>query len=285
MQIYKLEGDGKGWQHLFDFNPLVRVLPPNVPIAKWENTLYVMLANKFFASKDDGQTWDLVHTLPDGLYDAIGLILTEEAFYAAFDRGIFRSEDNGKTWKAINDGLMMGNMGYIRSIVNIQDTLFAGTGNGLYRLGTDSWQSVKFPVSVSLIRSVAATEKNLYVAAEISADPRKVSRGLLQAWWIFRSIDLGNSWADITPTNAWAVKGWPPFVKLIAAGDTLLAMEQGMVRSTDGGDTWLPVQLPGTSPAMNADVDIAIAVNERVFMLMAGKMDSIVRPMGANRGT
>ena len=265
LQIYKLEGDGKGWQHLFDFNPLVRVLPPNVPIAKWENTLYVMLANKFFASKDDGQTWDLVHTLPDGLYDAIGLILTEEAFYAAFDRGIFRSEDNGKTWKAINDGLMMGNMGYIRSIVNIQDTLFAGTGNGLYRLGTDSWQSVKFPVSVSLIRSVAATEKNLYVAAEISADPRKVSRGLLQAWWIFRSIDLGNSWADITPTNAWAVKGWPPFVKLIAAGDTLLAMEQGMVRSTDGGDTWLPVQLPGTSPAMNADVDIAIAVNERVF--------------------
>jgi len=265
MQVYKLEVDGNGWQHLFDFNPLVRVLPPNVPIAKWKNTLYVMLANEFFASKDDGQTWDLVHTLPDGHYDAIGLILTEKAFYAAFDRGIFRSEDNGKTWQTINDGLMMGHMGVIGSIVNIQDTLFVGTGNGLYRLGTDSWQSVKFPVSVSLIRSVAATEKNLYVAAEVTADPRKVSRGLLQAWWIFRSTDLGNSWDDITPTNAWAVKGWPPFVKLIAAGDTLLAMEQGMVRSIDGGDTWLPVQLPGTSPAMNADVDIAIAVNERVF--------------------
>ena len=264
-QIYKLEADGNGWQHLFDFNPLVRVLPPNTPIAKWENTLYVMLANEFFASKDDGQTWDLVHTLPDGHYDAIGLILTERAFYAAFDTGIFRSEDNGKTWQAINDGLMMGDMGYIRSIVNIQDTLFAGTGNGFYRFGADSWQSVEFPVSVSLVRSVAATEKNLYVAAEVPADPRKVSRGLLQAWWIFRSTDLGNSWDDITPTNAWAVKGWPPFVKLIAAGDTLLAMEQGMVRSTDGGDTWLPVQLPGTSPAMNADVDIAIAVNDRVF--------------------
>ena len=266
LQIYKLEADGNRWQHLFDFTPLIRVLPPNIPIAKWKNTLYVMLANKFLDSKDDGKTWDLVHTLPDGLYDAIGLILTEQAFYAAFDRGIFRSEDNGKTWQQINDGLMMGHMGVIGSIINIQDTLFAGTENGLYRLSADSWQRVEFPVSVGRIRSAAATEEKLYVVAEMAdTDPRKVSRGLQRAWSIFRSTDLGSSWTDITPTNAWPVKGWPPFIKLIAAGDTLLAMEQGMVRSTDGGDTWLPVQLPGTSPAMNADVDIAIAVNERVF--------------------
>ena len=281
-QIYRLEADGNGWQYLFDFNPLIKVLPPNIPIAKWKNTLYVMLANEFFASKDNGQTWNLVSTLPDRHYDAIGLILTERAFYAAFDIGIFRSEDNGKTWKPINDGLMMGNMWYIRSIVNIQDTLFVGTGNGLYRLSADSWQSVEFPVPVTLVRSVAATEKNLYVAAEIHADPRKVSRGLLQAWWIFRSTDLGNSWDDITPTNAWAVKGWPPFVKLIATGDTLLAMEQGMVRSTDGGDTWLPVQLPGTSPAMNADVDRAVAVNEGVFYV-AGWEDGLHRSTDAGK--
>ena len=271
MQIYKLEADGNRWQHLFDFDPLVRVHPPNIPIAKWKDTLYVMLANELFASKDDGKTWDLVHALPDGHYYAIGLILRDQAFYAAFETGIFRSEDNGKTWKAINAGLMMGNMGYIRSIVSIQNTLFVGTGNGLYRLSADNWQSVEFPVPVSLVRSVAATEKKLYVAVEIPADPHKVSRGLLQAWWIFRSTDLGNSWDDITPTNAWAVKGWPPFVKLIAAGETLLAMEQGMVRSTDGGDTWLPTQLPRTSPAMNADVDIAIAVNENLFYVDSGE--------------
>ena len=99
---------------------------------------------------------------------------------------------------------MIGNMGYIRSIVNIQDTLFAGTGNGLYRLSADSWQSVKFSVSVGRIRSAAATEEKLYVVAEMAdTDPRKVSRGLQRAWSIFRSTDLGNSWDDITPTNAW----------------------------------------------------------------------------------
>ena len=266
MQIYKLEADGKKGRHIFDFRSLVNSRPPAAPLAKWKDTLYIMLANELLASKDDGQTWNLVHTLPAVHYFAIGLILTDQAFYAAFEDGIFRSEDNGKTWKAINDGLMMGDMGYIRSIVNIQDTLFAGTSNGLYRLSADSWQRVAFPVSVGRIRSAAATEEKLYVVAEMAdTDPRKVSRGLQRAWSIFRSTDLGSSWDDITPTNAWAVKGWPPSIKLIAAGDTLLAMEQGMVRSTDGGNTWLPTQLPGTSPSMNADIDIAIAVNESGF--------------------
>ncbi|RKU19173.1 hypothetical protein C6503_08115 [Candidatus Poribacteria bacterium] len=266
MQVYKLGADGKKGRHIFDFRSLVNSRPPAAPLAKWKDTLYIMLANELLASKDDGQTWDLVHTLPDVHYDAIGLILTEQVFYAAFENGIFRSEDNGKTWQAINDGLMMGDMGYIRSIVNIQDTLFAGTSNGFYRLSADSWQRVAFPVSVGRIRSVAATENKLYVAAQMSdADPRAVSRGQQQTWWILRSTDLGNSWTDITPPNAWTVKGWPPFVKLIAAGDTLLAMEQGMVRSTDSGDTWLPPQLPDTSPSMDADVDVAIAVNESVF--------------------
>ena len=269
MQIYKLESDGNRGRHIFDFRPLVNVWPPNASLAKWKNTLYIVLGNKLFASKDDGKSWDLLHALPDDMhYFPTDLILTEQAFYAAFEDGIFRSEDNGKTWKAINDGLM----GEIRAIVNIQDTLFAGTRNGLYRLSADSWQGVKFPVPVGRIRSVAATENRLYVAAEMrDMDPRKVSRGLQRAWAIFRSTDLGNSWEDITPTNAWPPKGWPPFVKLIAAGDMLLAMEQGMVRSIDGGDTWLPPQSPGMSPSMNADVDIAVAVNARVFYVVSSE--------------
>ena len=263
MQIYKLDTDGKVVRHIFDFRSLVNSRPSNAPLAKWKDTLYIMLANELFASKDDGQTWDLVHALPYTPYFAIDLILTDQAFYTAFEDSIYRSEDNGKTWEAINAGLMIEGMGDIRSIINIQDTLFAGTRNGLYRLSTESWERVEFPVSVGRIRSAAATESKLYVVAD--ADPRIIPRGQQRAWSIFRSTDLGNSWEDITPTNAWPATGRPPFLKLIAAGDTLLAMEQGMVRSTDGGNTWLPPQLPGTSPAMNADVDIAIAVNESVF--------------------
>ena len=284
MQIYKLEADGNRGQHIFDFRSLVSSRPPNAPLAKWKDTLYITLAKQLFASKDDGQTWDLVHSFPDSHYFSTDLILTEQAFYAAFEDGIFRSKDAGKTWEAINDGLIIEDrgIGTIRSIVSIQNTLFAGTNNGLYHLSADSWQHVEFPVSVGRIRSVASTEEKLYVAAEMrDTDPRKVSRGLQRAWSIFRSTDLGNSWTDITPTNAWPPKGRPPSVKLVAAGDTLLAMERGMVRSTDSGNTWLSPQLPGTSPSMSAD-DVAIAVNESVFYA-GGWRDGLHRTTNAGK--
>ena len=261
--IFKLSTDGKGWQHVFDIILLNTRWGGNSPIAKWDNTLYFIPSDELFISKDDGKTWESIYSWQNE-YRAIKFVLMEEAFYVAFENSIFRSTDTGKTWHAINDGLMGG----IITIVKNQSTLFAGTDDGFYRLKNDNWQRLKFPVSVGRIRSVASTGKKLYVMAELSEhqlDPRKVFRGLQRAWWIFRSTDMGNSWEDITPTNAWTVKGWPPFIKLVAAGDTLLAMEKGMVRSTDSGDTWMTTQVPGTSPSMNADVDNAVVVNENVI--------------------
>ena len=139
-------------------------------------------------------------------------------------------------------------------MVVIQDTLFAGTDNGLYRLKDDNWERVEFPDPVGEILSIAATEGKIYVAAKFSQNrtsSRTVRQGLAQGWWIFRSTDLGDSWDDITPINAWPPKGWPPEITLVATGETLLAMENGMVRSTDSGNTWLPPRLPGTSPSMD----------------------------------
>ena len=91
-------------------------------------------------------------------------------------------------------------------MVVIQDTLFAGTDNGLYRLKDDYWKRVEFPVVVGEILSVAEAEGKIYVAAKFSQNrtsSRTVRQGQAQGWWIFRSTDLGDSWDDITPTNAW----------------------------------------------------------------------------------
>ena len=118
----------------------------------------------------------------------------------------FRSEDSGKTWEIINGPPIDRN---IQSIVNIQDTLFARTNYALYRFSDENWQRIEFPVSVGYIHSIATAEEKLYVTAEVGddvLDSGKVSQGLERGWWIFRSTDLGDSWDDITPTNAWRVK-------------------------------------------------------------------------------
>ena len=262
--IYKLPSSGTMWQSISEDMRLDTVGNSYPSIAKWNNTLYFIPTNKLFASKDEGKAWDLLYSWPDG-NSAIEFVQMEQALYIAFKNGIFKSEDSGKTWKAIHDEKIE----YIESLVKIQNTLFAETYNGVYRLEGDNWQPLEFPVPVRWIVSVAGTEEKLYVAVQFNwedenIDSEKISQGQERGWWIFRSTDLGNSWTDITPTNAWAVKGWTPALKMIATGETLLVMEQGMVRSTDGGNTWMPPQLPGTTPSMRSENN-AVVVNENTF--------------------
>ena len=254
-RLYKLHADEKKWQHIVDGRFFQTHWTGDHPIAKWKNTLYILSSNELFASNDNGKTWDSLYSWPEIFVDPIDLILTDQGFYVAFRDRIFRSEDKGKTWQALNDGLVF-NGRRIVSLVKVQNTLFVWGGDGLHRLGTDSWELLQFPGGVSRLISVATTKNKLYVAVlQVSG------------WRIFRSTDLGNSWTDITPTNAWPKDGQKPKLTLVAAGETLLAMEQGMVRSTDAGNTWMPPQAPGTSPMMGVTSNImrAVALNERVF--------------------
>ena len=114
---------------------------------------------------------------------------------------------------------------------------------------------------------MTATNDYLYAVGYIGQawEPVAASEGRQQTWWIFRSTDLGNSWTDITPTNAWPTKGWQSRISLVAAGDTLIVMERGIVRSTDGGDTWMPPQLSGNVPMRGVLGMTAVALNEHVF--------------------
>ena len=278
--IYKLSADGKRWQHIFELISLNTTWAGQSPIAKWNDTLYLVPSNAFFVSTDEGKSWDLVYSWPMEYGYPTGLVLTDQAFYLSFDNGIFRSEDAGKTWKIITDEAM----GDISSLVATQNTLFAGTDTGLYRFNAEGWERLKFPVpDITRIISVAVTKDRLYVAVELNRNmqnPRQISRGQQRTWWIFRSTDLGDSWEDITPTHAWPVKGFPPHIKLIAAGETLLAMERGMVRSLDGGNTWMDLQAPGTSPPM-INIFPAVVANEGVIFI--GGENGVYRSLDEGR--
>ena len=278
--IYKMGSDGKTWQQIADINALGVNYRRAALIEKWNDTLYLLVNDKLFTSKDDGKTWELVYPFPIdyGLF-AFDLELTKQAFYIIFsDYTAFRSRNLGKTWMAMN---IVGFPERPNAMVAFQGTLFAGTGNGLYRLKDNKWERVKLPVPVGEILSIATTEGTIYIAAKFSQERtsfQKVRQGQAQGWWIFRSTDSGDSWDDITPINAWTVMGLPPEIKLVATGETLLAMERGMVRSIDGGDTWLPRQLPGTSPPMDR-YSSAVVVNESTIYV--GSSDGLYRSTDA----
>ena len=273
-KIYKLPANEEKWEAISDISTLDHSGFVNQIIAKWDNTMYYMQSSEIFASIDDGKTWDLLYTWDNfKYYFPIDLILTEQTFYIAFENGIFRSEDNGKTWKEISGKLPER----IKSLVEVQNTLFAGTDDGLYRLYEDGWKRMELPELIKEVYSIATNQERVYVLAELSRanlNPDKVSRGHERGWGVFGTSNLGDRWLDITPINAWAVNGFIPEAKLIAAGETLILIERGMVRSNDGGITWLPPQSAATTPSMDS-INSAVAVNSDTIYV--GSNDGLYR--------
>ena len=266
LNFYKLPVNEEKWQHISDLISLPTDWTSDPPMAKWNNTLYILPFNELIASKDEGKTWDSVHTWPeeDGPNT---LITTEDAFYIGFLTGIFRSVDSGKTWKKIND-VSMGN---IRSLVNVKNTLFANTDTGFFRLNNDNWDRLELPSAMmgGLI-SVATTEKYIYVVAdfnwEVKVPVNAVPPKIEIRWWILRSTDLGESWKDITPTHAWPIEGNASQLALVAVDETLLAIDQVMVRSTDAGDTWMPPQTPDTASSTISNLTMK-ALNKHIIYI------------------
>ena len=264
LSVYRQSKDTNTWQHLSSINKLRTDWGGDPSIAKWNNTLYFSISNNFYSSTDDGETWDLIYSWKKGQYAfPIKFIITEGTFYLAFRNGVFQSDDNGKTWKNISDGLKGRSVHFIKSLINIQNTVFVGANDGCYRYNGNDWERLEFPSKIFSVVSTAADAGKLYVMAELSW---KVNQEFKRTWGIFRSTNLGDSWEDITPTHAWQLDGNRPNIVLIAIGETLLAMEHGMVRSLDSGDTWLNPQTQDTSPSMGNLSPVAVMNDQTIYV-------------------
>lgn len=236
-----------------------------MPMAEYNNTLYIVSKDEVFASTDKGETWNTLGARPEG--DAIGLIITDAAYssdsqpgpvmYLALeDKGIFCSMNAGKQWRPLNDGLAGKS---IYAIAGVGKTLFVGTSGGLYRLNSDVWKQVLADAS-SAVHSLAVMETNLYVAT--GPDPfvfgkrkqsvHRIRRETAIPWKIFHTTDLGTSWTEITPKDKSAVMVGPRNVNILTAGKTLLALDGGLsFRSNDDGQTWAKLGFDGNPIKQN----------------------------------
>ena len=273
--MYKLETDASTWRYLNTSIPIDESL---MPVAENRGTLYIVSTNEIFASADKGETWRAFCVRPNG--DAIGFIITEEReipgseagitmYLALRDEGIFRSIDGGIEWDPLNNGLTGER---ISAVAAIGETVFTGTNRGLYRLDSGIWR--KLPVGNSkTVYSLAVLENNLYVGMgpdlygviiTIDTDVRSIKQsGEPSSGRIYRSIDLGASWTEITPTDQSRPAALPSGVKLLATDGTLLALGANTFRSKDGGDTWTDLGIYSHSYMLNSLP--AAAVNDGTF--------------------
>ena len=272
--IYRLTPDAKAWT-------LVNASVTNgrlysMPMAERDGTLYIVSVKEVLSSTDCGKTWNILGSRPKG--KAIGLIITDYAFHLAVKKGIYQSKDSGKQWTAFNDGFTFNEASTdeeISAVTSIGNTVFAATNRGLYRLNSGTWK--KFPIKTRNafddFDSLAVSENNLYVAASPDFSQMMKSPEAKEAyytksitsnevqWSIFHSTDLGNTWAEITPKNVPFSMQASRDIKLLVAGETLLALtDMNGIRSKDGGKTWTDLgksYTHGYTPA--------VAVNENII--------------------
>ena len=200
--IYKLPVGATTWTPL---NIDIPIELWGVPMTEHAGTLYIVRGDEILASIDGGETWNALGTRPAG--NPNKLIVVDAAagrnarasvtmYLALWDSGIFRSTDAGKHWTPVNNGLTDRK---VHKLAAIEDTVFASTDRGLYRLNSDIWEQLPIDTSRT-IHALAVFEDNLYIGTGPSVQ-RIMHVDGSRTGRILRSSDLGASWTEITPKN------------------------------------------------------------------------------------
>ena len=258
-------------------------------MAEHNDTLYLVSADDVLASIDNGETWKTLGAHPKGRTK--GFAITDDAFYLALeDKGIFRSTDSGKQWTLLHD---VETDTEILAVAKIENTVFVGTTEGLYRIRAGAWKKLSIDTTKA-IHSLAVSENNLYVGTGPDITQLQTPEGIgayigqmmgsdtSSAWEIFHSTDFGDTWTEITPTSNSFMTKISPGVKVIAAGKTILALGITASGSTDGGKTWTDYGFDRSdlNSAMNSftlSLFPAVGVDENTFFK--------VGPLGLIRST
>ena len=255
--LYRMGANSERW-HLI--NNSLPTSETSTPIVEHNGILYIVTDDAVLTSEDRGKTWKPLGPHPKG--QAIGLVVKDNAqgsieFYLGLLQGIFFSDDVGVSWTPLNNGLASRK---IYAVASNENTLFAGTDQGLFRFNLEPssengldrsgvWEQLPVAESKS-IHAFAVSEHRLYVVAgrlKIMTDTTlmeaiKTALSKQPLWSVFRSTDQGNSWTDITPKDIIEKNAKPVTLLVVAAGKTVMLIGSDHIfRSTDEGKTWIIV--------------------------------------------
>lgn len=213
--LYKLTDGKQVWQLTTSETPEAFTVYNEIgwwPMTERHDTLYFATDIEVLASINRGETWNALGMHPKGL--PTGIAITDGihgagsdiSIYLALANGIYRSEDAGKSWLPLRAGLVGRK---IRGLAAVENTVFAGTNDGLYRLNAGTWERLsltqtdrhgqKLP-----IHALAVAGSRLYAAigkqftSEVGTQVETIMTG--STWWsLYRSTDLGDTWYAVDP--------------------------------------------------------------------------------------
>ena len=274
--LYRLTGDDKSEWTLI--NDSFSTVYSGKSMAERGDTLYIVTKANLLASTDRGVTWYPLGERPQGYPVALFITDTSQVrrpqdaryeIYLILSKGVFRSTDAGNTWHAFNNGLTAPK---IQDAAAIENVLFLGTHNGLYRLNAGVWE--KLPIADSqFIDALTVAGDRIYLRSR---------RHLL-----FTSDDFGDSWTDITPKiQSWGMSLLSP--NLVAIDETVIIFDYGrLLHSTDAGNTW--EDLSWNNHTFTTGRNPAVALDERTFFvagaIVFGRSTSAARKGGISRST
>ncbi len=268
--LYKLSDDRSSWELVYSKNTSSVKMNDWVfggqPMFERGESLYLVTDMEVIMSTDNGETWQSFGTHPKG--SPVGIAVTDRALYLGISKsavqsnetlteGIYMSEDFGKSWKILNEDQLADKK--IRTIAAIEDAVFAGTDDGLYRFHAGTWKKLSIGPENILVKkitipSLAATgEGILYAAAGNYSDNKTIMTS--DSWWsLYRSSDLGESWESIDPRDETQKSGisgtflptipdigkYPYLgIKVTAKNKNVLLSDlKRTFYSTDSGKTW-----------------------------------------------
>ncbi len=271
--LYRLADDGTLW-HLINADMSAN---GSWHITEHDNLLYAVSDTEVLTSIDRGETWDALGTRPEGQF--VGIIMTDEAtgaqadivMYLGLVDGIYRSADAGKSWASLNNEELIGKK--IQAITAIENSVFVGTDNGLYRRHFDGWEQVRVGEISKNIRALASAEHRLYAAVGSAVKNQDVSSIMSiqiknnDSLLLYRSTDLGDSWqalenfmeaitsdsvetapSDNSEKISFSISGTSNVqeteatsdLKMVASQENLWVIDRtDIYTSNDAGETWV----------------------------------------------
>lgn len=110
-----------------------------------------------YISTDTGNTWLPADTAGFNNIGVVSLLQAGPVIWAGtYGAGVFASVDSGDTWVAYNAGL--GGMPYAIALHHYNDTLFAGTFGGVYKIGMPLGLPLPPPCTFAITTQPAATQ-------------------------------------------------------------------------------------------------------------------------------